>query len=216
MAKDESPLGEVILRDVRLSFPHIFECQEFLDKETGKTRRNYKASFLIDKENDPYGNYKAVQKAIEAVRQKKWGDKQPNLKPEKLCLRDGDLEDWDGYAGMHYVSASSPEDRPPSIVTNRKDKDGEWIVAVPGQQNVPFGGCYVNAIVRVWAQDKEASEGGKRVNCSLESIQFRRKGEAFGAAPVNPNDKFTDDDVSDEGGEFGSDGDDDGDDSGLI
>lgn len=219
MADDKSPLGEVILRDVRLSFAHLFEPQEFRDDETGTVRRTFNANFLIDKENDPYGNLKAIKKAAKEVREKKWGSNQPNLKPEKLCLRDGDLEDWDGYAGNFYLSTGSPESRPPSVVTNRKDKDGDWIVAVPGQQNAPYSGCYVNAIVRIWAQDNEPKKGGKRVNASVESVQFRRKGEAFGAAPADPNAKFTDDDVSDDGGDIGDDdvadeGDDD--DGGLI
>lgn len=199
MADNDGPLGEVILRDVRLSFAHIFEPQEFRDDETGAVRRTFGANFLIDKEDDPYGNLKAVKAAAKAVREKKWGSKQPNLKPEKLCLRDGDHEDWDGYEGCFYLSTNSPESRPPSVVTNRKDKDGDWIEAVPGQQNAPYSGCYVNAIVRIWAQDAEPKKGGKRLNASVESVQYRRKGEAFGAAPADPNSKFTDDDVSDEG-----------------
>ena len=51
--------------------------------------------------------------------------------------------------------------------------------------------------MRVWAQDH--ADYGKRLNASVELIQFFKDGEAFGAGPVNPEDYFGDDDVSEEG-----------------
>lgn len=202
----EAPVGEVILKNVRLSFPSLFKpyAQE---SDDGEDREVFKASFLIPK-NDPEGNLKKIKAAAEQAKIKKWGadPKQwPKLKADRVCLRDGDEENWDGYAGHMYLSASSPVTRPPSVVTNRKDKDGRWIEAKVGQAGAPYAGCFVNAIVRVWVQDNKY---GKRINASLESVQFRSDGEAFGAAPVDPNDKFDDDDVSDPG-DFGDDGDDD-------
>jgi hypothetical protein len=140
------------------------------------------------------------------------------LKPEKVCLRDGDLENWEGYADMLYVSANRREaDGPPRVITNRKDADKKWITARAGEDNCPYAGCYVNAIVRVWAQD---NEHGKRVNASVEAIQFLRDGDSFsGAAPINVDEEFSDDMVGEEGslgdednGGYGDD-DDDGDDS---
>lgn len=193
----EAPIGEVILKNVRLSFADLFVPQE-RKSDDGSTRRTFKANFLIPKD-DSEGNLKKIKAAADQVKAKKWGadpKKWPKLKAERVCLRDGDEESWDGYAGMWYVSANTNEDRPPSVVTNRKDKDGKWIPARQGEAGCPYSGCYVNAIVRLWAQD--STDYGKRINATLESVQFRAKGEAFGAAPVDPNDKFSDDDVSDE------------------
>jgi hypothetical protein len=193
----ETPVGEVILKNVRLSFPALFEPDE-RQNDDGETRRVYKAAFLIPKEGDEFGNMAKLRAAADQAKAKKWGpDKAnwPKLKSERLCVRDGDEESWAGYAGHFYVSASAPEGRQPSIITNRKDKDKRWIEARPGQQGAPYAGCYVNAVVRLWAQDDKRY--GKRINASLESVQFRADGEAFGAAPVDPNSKFTDDDVSD-------------------
>jgi hypothetical protein len=193
----ETPVGEVILKNVRLSFPALFETEE-RQNEDGETRRVYKASFLIPKEGDEFGNMAKLSVAAEQVKARKWGpdkDNWPKLKSERLCVRDGDEEPWDGYAGHFYVSASSPESRPPAVITNRKDKDGRWIEAKPGQQGCPYAGCYVNAVVRLWAQDDRRY--GKRINASLEAVQFRADGKAFGAAPVDPNQKFSDEDVSD-------------------
>lgn len=208
MAEDKKEL-QVTLRNVRLSFADIFEPKE-QKNDDGTTRKTYGANFLIAKEGDEFNNVKVIQKAATAAKRRKWGDdedKWPKLKPEKVCLRDGDLEDWDGYADMFYVSSNRREaDGPPRTITNRKDADGKWIPAKPGEAACPYAGCYVNAIVRLWAQD---NEHGKRINASLEAIQFLRDGEAFsGSAPVDVDEEFTDDMVGEEG--------DIGDDGGLV
>jgi hypothetical protein len=178
-------------------------------------RYTYNAAFLFSKSDDPYKNKARIQKAADEAKAKKWGSNPkdwPKLKPEKICLRDGDLEDYDGYEGMLYVSSNSPSTRPPQVVTNRRDsKTGSWLEAGPGQKGSPYSGCYVNAVVRLWAQD---NKHGKRINASLEVVQFLRDGEAFGAAPVNADDKFTDDMVGDVA-DIGDDDDGD-DDSGLL
>jgi hypothetical protein len=52
----------------------------------------------------------------------------------------------------------------------------------------PYGGCYVNASVRLWVQDNAF---GKRVNCALAAVQFAGEGKAFGDAPVDPENEFS-------------------------
>lgn len=215
MTEKKEVVGEVLLRNVRLSFAALHEPAEMEgEDDNGNTviRRFYKANFLIPKEGDEFKNVAKIKKAADEAKSKKWGSNPkdwPKLKPERICLRDGDMENWDGYAGMLYVSANSPVDRKPQVITNRKDKDGNWIKAEPGHERNPYSGCYVNALVRLWAQDNK--KGGKRINASLEVVQFLKDGEAFGAAPVNPNEKFTDDMVGDDADLGDSDdGDDDG------
>lgn len=203
----EAVIGEVILKDVRLSFFHGFEPSKGgKNKEGEEVKGSYQARFLMEKGTPgTKANRDKIAKAAHDAKAKAWGDneaKWPKLKPDRVCLRDGDLEDWDGYEGNFYLAANSP--RKPQIITNRKGKDGKWIEAEPGGVNSPYSGCYVNALVRLWVQD---NEHGKRLNASLEVVQFLRDGEAFGAAPVDPNEKFTDDDVGDEGG-IGDDDDD--------
>lgn len=202
----DAPIGEIILKNVRLSYPHLFKPYES-EGDDGETKLSFRAVFMIPKE-DPEGNMKKWKAAKEAVMKEKWGGKVVKLPADKVCMRDGDRKDEEGdrtekdeYAGHYFLSASSKEDRPPSVVTNRRDKDGKWIQARPGQAGAPYGGCYVNAIIRIWAQDNKY---GKRINASLESVQFLRDGEAFGAPRVDPNDKFSDDDVGSPG-EFGDD-----------
>lgn len=192
-------VGEVILTDVRLSFFNGFQPAKDRTSKAGELiKGKYGANFLLEKGTDgTKKNIAKIRKAGNDAKQKRWGDEKnwPKLKPEKVCLRDGDLEDYDGYEGCFYLSTNN--DKKPQIITNRKDKDGKWIEAEEGHKNAPYSGCYVNALVRIWAQD---NEHGKRLNASVEVVQFLRDGEAFsGAAPVDPNEKFTDDMVGDEG-----------------
>lgn len=199
-------VGRVTLLNVRLSFASLFEPNK-QTAEDGTTRENWKSNFLFaKKDSDAEGVYKgkrmplmkALQMANEDAKEKKWGSKEkwPKLKPEKVYLRDGDLEDWDGYAGNYYISSNAAIADRPSVVTNRKDKDGKWMKAEPGAEGAPYSGCYVNATIEVWGQD---NEHGKRMNSKLKAVQFRANGEPFGAAPVDPNEEFSDDMVSDEG-----------------
>ena len=195
----KKPVGQVLLRGVRLSFPALHEPSE-MEGDDGTIRRFYKANFLIPKEGDEFNNVARIKAAADEAKAKKFGSNKadwPKFKPERICLRDGDMENWDGYAGMFYVSANSPVERKPRVVTNRKDKAGKWIVAEPGHDRNPYAGCYVNALISIWVQDHKT--GGERVNASLETVQFLRDGDAFGAPPINPDDVFTDDMVSDEG-----------------
>lgn len=215
-------VGKVIVLGARLSFASLFQPNE-QKQDDGSIRRTWKGNLLIPKDgaDKMVGVYKgqrmpllaALKKASAEAKAKKWGDEKnwPKLKPEKVFLRDGDLENWDGYSGNFYISASAQIEDRPAVVTNRKDGNGRWIEAQPGSQGAPYSGCYVNATIIVWCQD---NEHGKRVNAQLKAVQFFKDGEAFGAAPTDPNDDFTDDMAGTEGS-FGDDGDG-GDDDSMI
>lgn len=218
MASDKDQVGQVKLTDVRLSFASLFE-PNVQKNDDGTERKTWKSNFLIPKDKGD-AHAKAiiakVKKAKEEVLEKKYGpetakNKWPKFKADRLFFRDGDEENWDGYEDMWYISANAPLDRRPRVISNRKDKDGRWIDAEPGERGVPYSGCYVNAIIRVWVQD---NEHGKRINASLEAVQFRRDGDPFGAAPIDVDSEFDDDDVGDEGEIDMDDGDDD--DGGII
>jgi len=189
--KKEAPLGRVVLRDVRLSYGHIFKPGKGMKDDDGNVQPGkFGANLLMDPDTDVgKANLKRLKKAKEDVMKAKWGDKQPKLKAEKLCTRDGNEEEGEEYQDMYFVSARNPDQ--PSIIDNRKGKNGKWI-PLKSSDGRPYSGCYVNAIVTLWAQDNDY---GKRVNAVLESVQFLKHGEAFGAAPVDPNDEFDDDDV---------------------
>jgi hypothetical protein len=171
---------EVKLTNVRLSFESVFKRKSFGEDDANP---RFSATFLIDKRRQE-DQVRLCEDAIDDAKFAKWGDRQPTLKAEKLAFRDGDDEDYDGYQGHMFVAARS--DRRPKVI----DRDRTPLTEDDGRI---YSGCYVNAIIRFWAQD---NKWGKRVNASLEGIQFVKDGEAFtGGAPLN-EDAF--DDLGDE------------------
>lgn len=165
------------LNNVRLAFPTLFEAKTV----NGEGKPAFSASFLIDPA-DP--QIVEINKAIEAVAKEKWGAKADAIlkqmrATDKVALHDGDLKsNYDGYAGMLYVSARSAA-RPTVI-----DKDRTPLTEADGK---PYGGCYVNAIVELWAQDNNY---GKRINASLSGVQFYRDGDSFSGGGAASADEF--------------------------
>jgi len=179
--KKEKRVHKVVLKNVRLSFPKLWR-PDVGQRDDGTTTRKYKANFLIDKKKQK-ALIQEINDAIQDALEDKFGAKIPKLKPEKFCLRDGDDEEYDGYEGMMYLGASNSK-KPPIVGRNKEplsEDDGK-----------PYAGCYVNAVVHIWVQNNEADKGGKRVNASLEAVQFVRDGEAFGAPAIDVDEVFDD------------------------
>jgi len=170
---------EIALKNVRLSYPHLFKAREQVNEETGKVSKKFQAVFILNKKKHK-GLIEEIEDAIEEVKFQKWGDKPPKLKEEKICLRDGDNEDADELVGAYKISSSNT--KRPTVV----DRDKSPLTEEDGK---PYGGCYVNAVIRIWAQDNKF---GKRINASLEAVQYYAKGDAFGAPPVDLDKHFED------------------------
>jgi type II secretory pathway component PulC len=162
---------ELILHNVRLSYPHLFKAKGFKGGDP-----KYSAAFIMDKVKDK-ATIAKVQAAIESVKAEHAAKK---VDKDKVCLKDGgDKEEAYGDEVMYINSAS--DNRPQVIHRNR--------TPITEADNVIYGGCYVNAILNLWFQDNDF---GRRVNASLEAVQFVGDGEAFGRKPVNVNEKLPD------------------------
>ena len=155
----------IVLKNVRLSFPQIWTPKAF---QAGQEPR-FNANFLLDKDADA-DQIAKLEAAINAVAEEKWKGKIP--KGLKLCLGDGEEKDYDGYDGAMFVSASTKVR--PVIVDQKKRPLAE-------EDGKPYAGCYVNAAISLWAQD---NQWGKRVNATLDAIQFVKDGESFGGKKV--------------------------------
>lgn len=171
-----------MLKNVRLSFPSLFTRSSFEGKE-GK----FEATFLLNKEEHA-NTIKKLDAAIKAA------IKEAKIKvgADRLCLKDGDESDYDGYEGcMSFKAASSKR---PTIINRDKTPLAE-------DDNVLYAGCYVNAIVDLWVQNNNY---GKRINANLYGVQFVKEGEAFGNAPTDVTDDFDDlaDDSLDDDADF--------------
>ena len=162
-------MSKILLNNVRLSFPSVFQRSVFDGKE-GK----YEATFLIPKSDTKLKAQldAAIDEAIKAA-----GIKVPS---DKRCLKDGDQSDYDGYEGAWSLKAAN--NKRPTVI----DRDKSPIVE--GDEKL-YAGCYVNAVIDLWLQDNSY---GKRVNANLYGVQFVKDGEAFGAGPVNVFDDFQD------------------------
>lgn len=188
---------QIQLKNVRLAFANaIFRAKSINDGEP-----SFSAIFIMDPATQPK-LVKQVEKAMDEVANEKWTTNAKKImtalkKKDKLCLHDGDTkEEYDGFEDMVYVSARSKV--APLIIDRDRTPLGE-------REGRPYSGCYVNAIVDIYAQ--VSSEYGKRINASLKGIQFVKDGEPFGAGKPADTDDFDD---------LGIDEDDDDDDDDLI
>jgi hypothetical protein len=173
-------MAKIILKNVRISFPSLFKKAVFNGEETG-----FEGTFLLDKETQA-DQIESIQAQIKELI--KTNLKGAKLGPDKLCLRDGDLVEYDGYANHFSLKASSKK-RPLVI-----DRDKSPLVEDDGR---PYSGCYVNASIELWAQDNNY---GKRINATLLGVQFFKEGQPFGdgsSGSVNDFDAFGSDDEDD-------------------
>lgn len=169
------------ISNVRLAFPNLFKATAIGDGEA-----RFSAAFVIDPKSE---NAKALKTAVEAVAKEKWADKAAGVLKElrskgRVCYKeeplskDGDV--YDGFEDMHSLNASNKAR--PTILNRDKTPLTE-------QDGLPYAGCYVNAVLDIWAQDNSF---GKRVNCTLQGVQFARDGDAFGGGRPASADDFDD------------------------
>lgn len=168
-------IGKIKLTNVRLSFPHLFRAQAF----TAGQEASFNAAFILDKSGDAE-QILEVRRVMTAVAREKWGANVP--KGLKLCLRDGaepGKEEVDGYGPTVMFMSASSRKRIPVVDRN--------LTPLTEEDGKPYAGCYVNASLRVWAQDNEF---GKRINAQLQAVQFALDGDPFGEAPVKVDEEF--------------------------
>jgi hypothetical protein len=163
-------MAKIKLSNVRLSFPSLFRKAVFSGEET-----KFEATFLLDK-NAQADKIAEIDAAIKAMM--KDALKGAKLPADKICLRDGDDVDYAGYAGHMSIKASTPK-RPMVL-----DRDRSPLAE---DDNRLYAGCYVNAIVELWAQNNQY---GKRINANLLGVQFFKDGEPFSDGVTASADDF--------------------------
>lgn len=162
---------KIKLQKVRLSFPHLFVAQK--QDENSSSPPTFSAGFLLDPAKDA-AQIKMVEDAMKLVAKDKWGAKADQVykslaASDKLALHDGDGKaQYAGYEGMMFINANNAT-RPLVL-----DRDKSPLTAEDGK---PYGGCYVNVSLEIWAQDNKF---GKRINAGLGGVQFHSDGDRFG------------------------------------
>ena len=220
---DEKKLveGRVTLLNVRLSFADIWRPKSIKRKDGTESPPKFSANALISKDGKDdqgkplmgryMGKTMPIMAALKAAKhdalKKRLGEEKAlkaKVKPENYCVRDGDLENWDGYEDNWYVSGNNSKQ--PKII----GRDKRPMTEADGK---PYSGCYVNMIFTLWCQQPGQTPNGDPkplgVFGSLEAIQFHHDGESFGAPGVDTDEEFEDISDGDEG--FGGDDEDDDD-----
>lgn len=160
---------EIILKNVRLSFPTLFHAKEF---SAGDGKPRWSAAFIVEAGSN---NDKAIRAAIEVEAKNAWGVKAPNVlktvvgQSNKYCYSDGNTKAQDEYQGMMVLSThrSAKLSRPMIM-----DKDKSPLAHEDGK---PYAGCYVNAKVEIYCQTGENSG----VRGSFSVVQFAADGDSF-------------------------------------
>lgn len=175
---------KVKLVKVRLAFPAIWTAESMKQNDGSMSTPKFGATALFAPDHPCVAEIKGK---IRQVAKAKWNDKAESilaaLKEEgRICLRNGNGKpEYDGFAGNLYVRASNKV-RPLIL-----DRDGETPLAE--SDGIIYGGCYVNMMVDIWAQQ---NGWGKRINATLTGVQFHSKGDAFGAGAPATKDDFED------------------------
>lgn len=179
MTTAAKPLGRILLKNVRLAFPNLFEPTTV----AGEGKPRYSATLLIPADHPQLDEIRAAQSAIATA---KWGAKAAAItkgldKQDKLALHDGDTKSkYDGFPGNFFISAAAQENAAPTVI----DRDRTPLSVKSGR---PYAGCFVNASIELWAQDNNY---GQRVNAQLRGIQFYSDGDSFSAGRPADADEF--------------------------
>jgi hypothetical protein len=179
MATQQIPASRLLLKNLRLAFPNLFEATTV----AGEGKPRYSATLLIPADHP---QIEEIRKAQIAVATAKWGAKAAAIlkgleKQDKLALHDGDTKSkYDGFPGNFFISAAAQENAAPTVI----DRDRSPLSIKSGR---PYAGCFVNASIELWAQDNNY---GQRVNAQLRGIQFYSDGDSFSAGRPADADEF--------------------------
>lgn len=172
------------LSNVRLSYPNLFKATvpKNADGSPGTGEPKFSATFIIDKASQAALITQIKTTMVEMLKEFNKGEK---LAPDKYCLRGGEYKPGKAGYSDEVMFITSSNTRKPAVVDKIK-VDGKLLHLEPDDKRL-FAGCFVNATVRLWFQD---NSNGKRINGSLEGVQYLRPGEAFGEQQLEAEEMF--------------------------
>jgi Protein of unknown function (DUF2815) len=147
--------------------------------------KKFNCKLILDK-NDP--QVAVIFGLLKEMAIEEWKDKGERILAgikggNSICIRDGNLKDWDGFAGGYYLS-----------VTNDKDEDDRQAIKfLPAHSKTEFirdraeikkvfySGCYVNAVINLYT--KAGQNPG--IHGFLKAIQFSRNGESLEGGTID-------------------------------
>lgn len=155
--------GRYLLKNVRLSFPFLFEPDE-QEGDDGKMKKSYRVALLLPKATHKPVALK-VKKIIEALAEEEYGS--AKLPADRRFLRDGDESDTEDHHGHWVISVR--ESRKPILVDRDRQPTTE-------DDELLYSGAWANVVIRPWAQNgksmKKKNKFGKRINAGFDIVQF--------------------------------------------
>lgn len=172
-------MSKIRLKNVRLSFPSLFQMATFNGESTGK----YESTFILDKVE----HADAIKELTANINELMKTELKSKLGADRICLKDGDEQDRPEFENKMTIKASTK--KRPLVIDRSKSPITE-------DDDIIYAGCYVNAIISLWAQNNGY---GKRINAQLDGVQFVKDGEPFAdnATSVDAFDAFDEDQFDD-------------------
>lgn len=203
----------VFLNNVRLSHPHLWVPAPQMAGSTSGPK--YDGSFIMDKDSQACKDaIAAFMKEAQATFGANFQTIVGAMDKGKKCLRDGNSKLTKegaisaGYEGKMFLVAKNKVK--PIVIASRffngkpvhLDEAGN--ASVDGRQLTaaelgftpkgPYGGCYVNAKVDIYAMNKPGIQG---IYATLLAVQFHADGESFGGGGTPTADGFAEGDYDD-------------------
>lgn len=168
--------GTILAKNVRFSYPHVFEPTTVIDKKTGKeSKPSYSLTGMAPKAT--HGDLKAeiVKMMDELIQENKGKFKKGEkiaLTPDKKFFRDGDKSTKEADAGHWVFSTRETAKHRPSV----RGPDTKPLTIDDDAQ--VYGGCWGNILLRPWFQSDD--DYGKRINANLVACQVTKGLNAAG------------------------------------
>lgn len=182
--------GKVLkIKNVRLAFTkNLFVVGSYKD---GPGKKKFRAKFIIPPDHPQIGDIVAE---LRRLAEEEWKDRSKAIlaaikdNDQKMAFLNGDLKQWEGFAGNYYISAAN-EQKPLYLRANPGTKEHPNLITQ--ESGELYSGCYVVAHLSFWTWNQPAPQ----INCNLLGVQFYRPGEAFsGSGGVASTSEFGNED----------------------
>lgn len=212
------------VKDVRGSFLHLLKPQEMTNDDNKLTGYAFNGNFLLPKMVDGKKNPVAeeIAAAIKEVIEARFPGQNKKIPSTERFFVDGEPKDedteervplYDGYAGMYVIKANNrvsieewEDDRknPVQLLGSRKGADGKFPrLKGSAAEELFYSGAFFDIVISIFAYDGSKKGHKSRVSCTLEAVKHKRHGEGFGAAPINAEDYFDEEEDDGLGGDDG-------------
>lgn len=171
------PDGKIILRNVVLSYPNLFEPYVSRTAKPGD-KPKYSAKFYLSKATQK----QEIQALAVHLKKLAMESFKSGIAAKDYFLRNGADSGKEEQANFFTVS-SSEKIRP--VVYDRN----KAILSREDEDEKMYAGVIVNAQIMPWVQKNDF---GKKINANLLSVQFVKHGERLGRAPVETASDFED------------------------